>query len=91
MVNMGQSSNLFAKNGTISDLFPHATVVRYYPVTIMASLSADDPTPRAHTCISHKMKTTFKLDSPTGVDEDDGIEPANFSSDDENGEHCLCI
>ena len=87
VVNMGQSSNLFAKNGTISDLFPRATVVQYYPVTIMASLSADDPTPRAHTCISCKMKTTFKLDSPTGVDEDDGIEPANFSSDDENGEH----
>jgi hypothetical protein len=61
-------------------------VIRYYPVTVVASLSVDDPIPRAHTCISRKIKTMFKLDSSTGFDEDDGTEPVLSSSDDESGQ-----
>ena len=62
-------------------------VIQYYPVTVVASLLADNWTPCAHTCISHKIKTMFKLDSSTDFDEDDGTELVLFSSSDENGQH----
>ena len=72
----------------------HILVIQYYPVTVVASLLADNWTPCAHTCISHKIKTMFKLDSSTDFDEDDGTELILFSSSDENGQQVnigLCI
>ena len=62
-------------------------VIQYYPVTVVASLLADDQTPCAYMCISCKIKTMFKPDSSTGFDGDSGTELVLFSSDDKNGQH----
>ena len=70
----------------------HMLVIQYYPVTVVASLLADNQTPCANMYISHKIKTMFKLDSSTGFDGDNGTELVLFSSDDKNGQcQSLCL
>ena len=61
----------------------HMLVIWYYPVTVVASLLADNKTPCDHTCISCKIKT-MKLDISINFDGDNGTELVLFSSDDKN-------
>lgn len=89
VINMGQwlSRQNYNLDTMISDLFSSAIVVCCYPVTVVSSLSLDNPIAHSHThtCISHKIYHKFRLNSSTGLDEDNETNWADSSSDDQNG------
>ena len=69
-------------NAAKSDSFRYLTVVRLYPVTVTASFSQDNATPRIHTCLSRKVYTKFGIDNAIGFSGDEEVQ--NSSSDEDN-------